>query len=203
MAGVGSNAHDEGMADRPDTRNPHPRSTAARRSWLALVLSVILFGCSSTLEPGGRDAQQAYEAFVECMRDHGANVGTPVVQADGSLVLPPGEGALTPRAELIEAAAQCQPILSARGLPSPGPVVLDDGVLRELKQQSVAFASCLRESGIDWPVPSWKGGAITNWDPSTLSVDLADPQVQGAGDACAEKTGFDPLLAHALEDGDG
>ena len=188
------------MADRPTACDFRLRTKAAGRAWLALALSVVLLGCNSTVEARGGGAQQTYEAFADCMRDQGVNVGKPVVHADGSVAIPPGEGTLTPKAELIDAATRCQPILSARGLPSPGPIVLDEEALEDLKQRSVAFASCLRGSGIDWPVPSWNGGAITNWDPSAVGVDLADPQVREAGDACAKLSGFDPILAHSLED---
>lgn len=165
-------------------------------------MSLGLMGCSR-VEVGTEGLRQGYAVFAACMREHGANVGQPVHNADGSVDLPPGEGDLTPREELIEAASKCQPILSARGLPSPGPVVLDAAAMRRLEQQSLAFAGCLRESGIDWPDPVWSAGAITNWEPSSLGVDLAEPRVQQAGKECAEQTDFDPLLAHALADDAG
>ncbi|HWH33309.1 MAG TPA: hypothetical protein VNU01_11630 [Egibacteraceae bacterium] len=176
--------------------------------WRVLAVGVCLFAtaCGGGQEPTGGIAeaaqrQAAYDDFADCLRDQGANVGHPVLSPDGSVQLPPGDaGALSSVEELSRAAARCQPILSARGLPPPGPVTLSDHELADLRRRSKAFAGCLRTEGIDWPDPEWDGGAIVNWDPEAVGVDLDDPDVQRIGEDCSARTGFDPMLAHSVDD---
>lgn len=172
---------------------------------LALCMLVVsVSGCGGAPSDQGlantRERQVTYEMFADCMREHGANVGSPSVSPDGSVQLPPGDGPMSSLDELGAAASSCQPILSSRGLPPPGPVVLNEDQLEDLQEASVAFAGCLREEGIDWPDPRWEGGAITNWDPDTLGVDITDEAIQRVGEKCSSQTGFDPLLAHAVRD---
>lgn len=168
-----------------------------------VVLATIVAGCGT--EPADRalgddaSTELAYRAFAECMRGRGANVGVPVLLPDGSVQIPPGDdGAFSSEAELQAAAEMCQPILSARGLPPPGPITLDEQAMEEVRGRSRAFAACLRKSGMDWPDPEWKEGAIVNW--SDLGIDLQDPSTQAKGQECVAETGFDPLLAHAIAD---
>lgn len=165
---------------------------------------LVLSACGpAPSEPGlanEQERQVTYEMFADCLRDHGANVGSPSVSPDGSVQLPPGDGPMSSLDELGSAADSCQPILSSRGLPPPGPIVLSEDQLEDLRRASVAFAGCLREEGIDWPDPEWEGGAIRNWDPDTLGVDITDAATRRSGETCATQTGFDPLLAHAVRD---
>ena len=144
--------------------------------------------------------QVVYDAFAECAREHGANVANPILNPDGSVEIPPGDGELSPADELDAASNACQPILSAAGFPPVGPIELSEEELDELKRQASAFATCMRARDVPFPEPEWTGGAITNWDPQTLGIDVTDSDVQSAGEDCGAETGFDARLAHALRD---
>lgn len=173
---------------------------------VTIALTVLLVGAAGCGgDPQGRDVvhddvQAVYSSFTDCMRTQGANVGVPVIRSDGSIEIPPGNGStFSTEEELQDAAEACQPILAARGLPPPGPITLSEAAMDEIKGRSTAFAACLRTAGVDWPDPQWSGGAIVNWQ--DVDVDLDDPATKAVGESCVAKTGFDPLLAHAIADG--
>lgn len=174
--------------------------------FLAVNLCIVVAACGTTQPPadgfaGDEERQAAYDEFADCLRDHGANVGRPTFSPDGSVQLPPAEETpLSSLEELSQAATACQPILSARGLPAPGPIELSDEDLADLRRRSAAFAKCLRTQGVDWPDPEWEGGAIVNWRPEDVGVDIDDADIQQIGGECSARTGFDPMLAHAIRD---
>ena len=175
------------------------------RQLSALVTGVLVLFALTGCGTGAADAtphpdQTVYDQFAECAREHGANVANPILNPDGSVEIPRGEGEFSSADALDAAFRACQPILSAAGFPPVGPIELTEEELEELKRQASAFATCMRVRDVPFPEPEWTGGAITNWDPQTLGIDVTDTDVQSAGEDCSAETGFDARLAHAVRD---
>lgn len=128
--------------------------------------------------------------FVRCMRRHGIQLADPVVTGRDKVEIGPAPGApLAPESEFDAATRACEAEGYSRFGKAGDRGRGGDGVDEE---GALAFARCVRRSGIPLPDPRFERGAVTNWDPERLGLDLDDATVIAAGQSCARETGFDP-----------
>lgn len=158
----------------------------------ALCAGVLLAGCGrgdgGIDGAGGAAVEQGLVDFVRCMRRHGIQLADPVATGDDNVEVRPAKGApVASRQEFDAATRACE---------ADGHSRLGDGERRRLdrpeEDEAVAFARCVRREGVDLPDPRFEDGAVTNWDPDSLSIDVEAPDVVAAGERCAGTTGFDP-----------
>ncbi len=130
---------------------------------------------------GGNGDDPLYE-LTKCMRDRGVDVPDPA--ADGSLVLGPATGAGDPGsgtdARLRDALKACDDQLGPGSGPgSPGPAES-----KELEDEALAFARCMRQNGVDLPDPAFGPQGITSV-PMEGVVPPEDPKFAEAAATCA------------------
>jgi hypothetical protein len=141
-----------------------------------------------------KDPQEAFRAFAQCMREHGIDMPDPQVSKDAkggggfTVGIPSGSGGASgPTDEFKKANEACKKHLDGvvRGGNGKGP---SDADLEKVKKQSLAFAKCMREHGIDFPDPTFDGGMV-QIGPSG-SIDPNDPQLQAAMKQCQKQAGL-------------
>ena len=159
---------------------------------VALCSGVLLAGCGrgggGVDVAGGASVDQGLVDFVRCMRRHGIQLADPVRTGDDKVEVRPAPGApLASRQEFDEATRSCE---------AEGHSRFGDGQRRRLdrskEDEAVAFARCVRGEGVDLPDPRFEDGAVTNWDPDALGIDVEAPDVVAVGERCAGATGFNP-----------
>lgn len=168
-----------------------PAMTRKRVVRAALCAGIVLGGCGGGGDidaGGGASADRGLVEFVGCMRRQGIQLGDPVVTGDDKVEIRPAPGApVAPRAAFDAATRACE----AEGYSRFG-----DGERQHLdrskEDQAVAFARCARRQGIDLPDPRFEDGAITNWEPDGLGIDVEAPDVVAVGESCAGESGFNP-----------
>lgn len=139
------------------------------------------------------ETEEALLAFTECLREEGIQVEDPSVGAEGGLGIvvegPAGEMDF----EAFEAAQQvCQVHLEGVTLG------FDQVDQTEFEDQLLAFATCMRENGIDMDDPDLSSfGPDGDGEPGVIDpfggVDLNDPAFESAFEACEEfLSGFGP-----------
>ncbi|HVF13147.1 MAG TPA: hypothetical protein VM942_01040 [Acidimicrobiales bacterium] len=158
----------------------------------ALCAAIVFGGCGSAGDDvgagGGASADQGLAEFVGCMRRQGIQLSDPVVTGGDKVEIRPAPGApIAPQEEFDAATRACE----AEGFSRFG-----DGERRRLdrskEDQAVAFARCARSHGVDLPDPRFEDGAITNWEPDGLGIDVEAPDVAAVGERCAGESGFNP-----------
>lgn len=118
------------------------------------------------------DPEEAFQEYEACMRDHGIEL--PDMSDGGAVDIVEG-GDLD--FEAFEAAgAECDPILEA----AFGEFELSPEQEAEMMDQQLAFAQCMRDSGIDWPDPSSDGSMMIE-----LGDDMDPETVNAAMEVCA------------------
>lgn len=163
---------------------------------VASSLALAVASCSNRTDPAdGTSAPAADErllAFVECMRAEGVALADPVVDGERVEIGPGPGGALPDRDEFEAAEAAC----AEQGLaPFTEPVERPDpAAAADRADRALAFAGCVRASGIALPDPIFEGDSIINWDVDELGIDLDDPEIVEIGNRCVEETQFDPTV---------
>jgi hypothetical protein len=109
------------------------------------------------------------------MRQHGINVPDPQIEGDRIVPQPPPEReAKTPR---FRAASQaCRTYLPPSGGPPPS------SPSAQQRQQALAFATCMRQQGINLPDPKITPKGIRQHPPTDMDRD--DPRLGAAEQAC-------------------
>lgn len=122
------------------------------------------------------DPEEAFQEYTECMREHGIDMPDPGSE-DGMISIE-GSSEDLDFSALDEAAAECDPILEA----AFGEFELNPEQQAELMDQELAFAQCMRDTGVDWPDPDPNGG-------NTIALpDDVDPEtVDAAIGKCSEE----------------
>ena len=133
------------------------------------------------------DTEEAVLAFAACMRENGIeDFPDPEIGSDGSIAFGLGQaGGLADidREALRSAREACTELLEQAGI---GPGSADR---TEIEDQLVAFATCMRDNGVDVPDPDFStepgqgGGAFGG------AIDPSDPEVAAALEACQELFG--------------
>lgn len=138
-------------------------------------------------------AEEAALEFTECLRDEGLDVDDPVFDENGSWDFRSQLGMSQGRPDEATRAALdvCRPFLE-------GVVTsFEREDLTEFEDDLLAFAQCMRDEGIDWPDPDLtaigSGGGEGGGRPfGDSGIDMEDPEVQTAIDACRVEFSFGP-----------
>jgi hypothetical protein len=163
------------------------RGLRAQAALLAtLSLAVSLAACGGGDEGEGQDgggiSQAAVEdagvKFAECMREHGIDVRDPKPGAQGLRDMLADADRDDPA--FREAERECGKHLEK--LVSE----IDDDQRREFDDARLEFAHCMREKGFDVPDPQ-SGGSAEQQGGALGDLDLDDPRVQEAMEACSER----------------
>jgi len=153
------------------------------RRFIPLVLTAAAFalgacgGASAAADSNG-DLEKQVQAYVECLRENGADVPDPTVDEKGNITFgQPAAGQTFDRAKIQEAQKKC-------GEPPEG---ITSGMTRlndpATQDAAVKFAQCMRAEGVNVPDPdlskigSGEGGAFGD-------IDRDDPKVSAAIDTC-------------------
>ena len=153
------------------------------------------------------DPAEAALQFAKCMREHGIDMPDPVVQkADGSGETQvaiqvggegPGVNKIDPK-EMEAANKDCQHLMADAGGTFNKPSAEDQAKMQE---QTLAFAKCMREHGIDMPDPQFSDegngtfsiGIASGPDDSSNSggppVDFNSKEFKDANEACGQNGG--------------
>ena len=111
---------------------------------------------SATNASADDDPQETALKWAECMREHGVDVPDPQVDENGRIrvTVQRRRAADGVRDEAFQSATEeC-------GTPfgGDGPPQLSDAERQEMQETMLAFASCMREHGVDMPDPDFSGG---------------------------------------------
>ena len=114
--------------------------------------------------------------FARCMREHGVNVPDPKPGGGGIMI----QGRPGDRSRVERAQQACGKYLDKVKPPAPSPEQE-----REMRDNALAHARCMREHGIDFPDPTFEGGGkMTMKLPEGL--DPQSPAFQAAQRACSK-----------------
>lgn len=164
---------------------PRSRAAALAALLLAALTLVLLSGCggaddASNQTPdsaapatgsGDGDEDAGRERLRQCLRDNGVELPADAGQGD----TPPRDVNLSEVQELLE--GECEEFASgAFGNASPERQ-------QEFQDAFAVFAQCMRDQGVEVPDLTASGGA----PPDPGSIDLSDPKVQAAQEACQSK----------------
>lgn len=131
----------------------------------------------------GRDkrakTEEAALAWAECMRENGVDVPDPKVDANGRLVIEPGNSPPErPDESFRRASEKCDEFMRD-ALASQDEISKEEQA--RMRDAALAFTKCMRERGIDLPDPDTRGGGVS------VQVDPDDPAFQRAAEACDDK----------------
>lgn len=135
--------------------------------------------------------QEAILEFSQCIRDNGVeDFEDPVIGADGSIDFSFGGRSDDPEADrdaMRTAFEACQEHLEGLAFGA------DSIDLTEIEDTMLEFSICMRENGIDMPDPDFSnlglgGGDAGSGDGGIFggAIDLDDPDVEAALEACRE-----------------
>jgi hypothetical protein len=146
-----------------------------------------------------KDAEAELVKWAECMRENGIDIPDPTADGEGNLRLvrpaqratggsdeAPG-GAVRIGEDFEKARDECG---DPPQIPGAGPSEAD---LEELQENALALSQCMRDEGIeDFPDPDFSGsgpgaGARVTVGGPLGGVDMDDPEVQAAFEACRDK----------------
>jgi hypothetical protein len=181
---------------------------------------------TTTAATSEADAEEAALEFSQCMRDNGVpEFPDPSFTENGGGIIvggPDGEGpGFDPESEAVQAAFEaCSEVLEGAAF-GPGGGNFDP---TELQDNLLAMAECLRDQGLDVDDPDLSnfGPAAGGPPPDTADsdseagegpevrafsifgdLDMDDPDVQAAMEACQGEVGFGFQSATVTEDGEG
>jgi hypothetical protein len=132
-----------------------------------------------TTSPGGGDPRQKALNWARCMRQHGTNVPDPRFDAQGRVIPPEPPAVANAQAKRKYGAAEqaCQQYQTSGG-PPPHPPSAQE------RQQALAFASCVRQHGINVPDPQITADGI--YQPLPEGMDRDDPRLRAPRQACEQ-----------------
>ena len=177
-SGCGSASSDDGVAALDDTAETTENDSSENAS------------------AGEEDPEEVALAWAECMREHGIDVPDPEIDENGRVrvMIQSRRAAEGVRDDAFaEARDEC-------GTPfgDEGPPQLSEEERQEMQETMLAFASCMREHGVDMPDPDFSdGGARMQFRAGAGGVDPESPTFQKAQEACQE------VLEEAFGDGPG
>ena len=151
-----------------------------------VAAAVLAAGCGGGENDGaaaGGDkrgkAEKAALAWAECMRENGVDVPDPKVDANGRLVIEPGDSPPDPADPAVRRASEECDELMRDALATQDKISKEDEA--RMRDAALAFTKCMRERGIDLPDPDTRGGGVS------VQVDPDDPAFQRAAEACDDK----------------
>ena len=162
-------------------RAGHRRAGAALAG---LALLAAACGSGSPAATGSGNHQKAV-AFAQCMRSHGA-LGFPDPSSEGTFDIQQID-ANSPL--IVSALKPCHKLLP------PGAVAMPTAQQRQMEDQALRYAACLRSHGYpDFPDPTFQVGpgsfGVEFKVGPPMGIDTKSPQFQAAAQTCAKLTGF-------------
>jgi hypothetical protein len=153
---------------------------------------------ATTTTASAADVEEAALAFSQCMRDEGVtDFPDPQFSEGGggvTLGSPDGEdGGIDFQSDEVQAAFEACGELLERAAFGPGGGTFDE---TELQDNLLAMAECLRDQGLDVDDPDLSNFGPIAGTPRTRvfsifgDLDMDDPVVQAAMEACQEEIGF-------------
>ena len=153
----------------------------------ALLATLALVACG-----GGEEASDASDGisvsdvedagldYARCMREHGVDVPDPQPGAGGLRSMLTDGDRNDPR--FREAESECRKHLQDLV------AQIDEDQRREFEEARLEFARCMREKGFDVPDPrSGQASGGSGQEGALGGLDLDDPRVQEAMEACSER----------------
>jgi hypothetical protein len=175
------------------TRRPWPptaRTAAAVVATAALALPVAAFGAgaSSTIASGSALSQsmnvQKALAFARCMRSHGVR-NWPDPNSSGVFAKRTPQQLGASGAQVEAAQRACSDLLPNGALPHGGQPTQDE--LRKMERDALAFARCMRSSGVPtWPDYTLRGG-IPIFDLHGTRIAPNSPQIVAKQRGCKSR----------------
>ena len=162
---------------------PHLRLALLPAAAVAVVGLAACGGGSDSDSAASADAkaQDAAISFARCMRDHGVEVDDPKGPGLGFHITGSNP------AKLEAAQRACNHFL--RGAVKP-PSAEQQAKVRD---NALKFARCMRQHGVDFPDPQFKGGKVTmRFGGPGQKADPNDPTLQAAQRACQHFMGPAP-----------
>ncbi len=153
-----------------------------------------------------KDAEAELQKWAECMRENGIDIPDASVDGNGGMRIerrieagdaPPAGGAVRLSDDFGEAIEECG---EPPRTPGAGPSEED---LKEMQDNALKLAQCMRDEGIaDFPDPDFSnsgpgaapGVRVMAGGPFGGDVDMDDPDVQAAFEACREEVGDGPMM---------
>ena len=133
---------------------------------------------TSTTRAGGDDRQKALD-WARCMRQHGIDLPDPSFDAQGNMIPPEPPAVANAQAKRkFKAAEQACRQYETSGGPPPSPPSAQQ------RQQALAFASCLRQHGLNVPDPQITATGIAQ--PLPEGMDRDDPRLRAPRQACRQ-----------------
>jgi hypothetical protein len=114
--------------------------------------------------------------FARCMREHGVNVPDPKPGGGGIMI----QGGPSDKSRIERAQQACQKYLAKVKPPKPSPERE-----REMRDNALAHARCMREHGTDFPDPTFQGGGKVQLK-LPEGLDPQSPAFQAAESACSK-----------------
>src|SRR5262249_60195797 len=126
---------------------------------------------STTPSATANQAQQALR-FPRCMRQQGANMADPTVDAKGNVRLQPPAGAMPGQADLEKARNACRQYLQGlqQGFTNQDQTQAQDALLK--------YARCMRKNGYDMPDPNFAAQGSSSGGPIGGAVDQKHPPLK-------------------------
>ena len=126
-----------------------------------------------------KDRREGALKFAQCMREHG--IDHPDPDENGLFRIEPDQGFDPQSAKFEETRKACDKYLSAMG---PPPEISEED-RKNMEEQMLAFAKCMRKQGIDMPDPKFggEGGGFT-FEIGPGGIDPSDPKFRDAEKAC-------------------
>jgi hypothetical protein len=138
-----------------------------------LLMAMVMAGCTTPAiaKPSVRPTDDPGLAWSQCMRAHGVSIADPQPGKPPTIDYSQGnQGSITGALQACES-------LAAGIAPPAG----HQPATEEL-DRALGYAKCMRARGVPWPDPKVENGAISMLAPNT--IDLRDPRVQAADEAC-------------------
>lgn len=165
-----------------------------RRTTASALLAVVMLASACSDDPNPDDADnntpdEAVElAHAQCMRDHGIDWPDPVL-AEGEWQIRPGPGVDPDSASFIEAEAACAR-LRREAEPDEADVLnpADRAELEDEMEAMLAFATCMRDHGVEFPDPQFDGAggiegpagpADGDWDTFNAAREVCEDETGG------------------------
>jgi hypothetical protein len=155
--------------------------SSRRLGMASIAISLVVAGCGGgSATTAGNPGQNQLVAYSHCMRSHGLPTFPDPVDGQG---IPKGELPLT-SPQFTSASNACQKLMPASGL---GPQTTPEQTSTRVAN-ALAFAGCIRRHGFpNFPDPT-SGGQITHAMIAEAGINLHQPAVLQAADACVSVT---------------
>lgn len=129
------------------------------------------------------DSEKEVLAYVECLRDNGADVPDPTFDADGNMTLGGASGSGA-GVQGLDQDALSKAQEACGDVPAGITSALGDIDQSQFQDAALEFAKCMRKEGVDVGDPDFSKGFSGGAGGIFPGLDLQDPKTQKAADSC-------------------